>query len=115
MCSQHLQLKRVDLDRSLAKKKKKKKKIPPSLIKFLKNLRTRNNFVFLCGLIKHFFVSLENHYLIIKGVYTCRGQVSPFGNFFVSFFVFFVLKVHIYPLKGNMIEDSNLSNTHLQY
>ena len=32
MCSQHLQLKRVDLDRSLAKKKKKKKKknLPPS-------------------------------------------------------------------------------------
>ena len=30
MCSQHLQLKRVDLDRSLAKKKKKKKYLPPS-------------------------------------------------------------------------------------
>ena len=39
-------LKRVDLDRSLAKKKKK-----PSLPhQILKNLRTRNNFVFLCCL-----------------------------------------------------------------
>ena len=46
MCSQHLQLKRVDLDRSLAKKKN--TSLPHQI---LKNLWTRNNFVFLCGLI----------------------------------------------------------------
>ena len=59
MCSQHLQLKRVDLDRSLAQKKKKKNTSLPHQI--LKNLRTRNNFVFLCGLIGKFTVYLIVH------------------------------------------------------